>query len=84
MTIPYDYDQTNIDHLRVVIDEQEQTIKYLHERCKAEEVVNAKLRELAARAWGLFLKHGAVHPCDLPEVDAVRDELRKLGVEAGK
>lgn len=42
---------------------------------------NAKLREQAARAWRLFLKYGAVHPCDLPEVDAVRDEMRELGIE---
>ena len=42
---------------------------------------NAKLRELAARAWRLFIEHGAVHPCDLPEIDAVRDEMRELEVE---
>ena len=42
---------------------------------------NTKLRELVSRAWGLFLKHGAVHPCDLLEVDAVRDEMRELGIE---
>lgn len=42
---------------------------------------NAKLRELASRAWLLFIKHGAVHPSDLPEVDAVRDGLCELGVE---
>lgn len=42
---------------------------------------NAKLRELVAHAWLLFMKHGAVHQSDLPEVDAVRDELRELGIE---
>lgn len=42
---------------------------------------NAELRELAARAWRLFTENGAVHPNDLPEVDAVRDGLRKLGVK---
>jgi hypothetical protein len=46
------------------------------------EVENAKLRELAARAWLLFIEHGAVHPSELPEVDAVRDELRELGIDA--
>jgi len=51
MTIPYDYDQTNIDHLSAVIDEQEATIEYLHERCKAEEVESAKLRELVAEIY---------------------------------
>lgn len=45
MTVPYDYDQDSIDHLREVIAEQEQTIEYLHERCKSEEVENAKLRD---------------------------------------
>ena len=42
---------------------------------------NAKLRELAGDVWHLFTEHGAVHPCDLPAVDAVRDRLRELGVE---
>ena len=42
---------------------------------------NAKLREYAAKVWGLFIRHGAVHTCDLSEVDAVRDGLRELGVE---
>lgn len=46
------------------------------------EVENAKLRELAARAWRLFTENGAVHPSDLPKVDAVRDGLRELGVDA--
>jgi len=47
-----------------------------------EQSENAKLRELAARAWLLFIEHGAVHPSELPEVDAVRDELRELGIDA--
>lgn len=42
---------------------------------------NAKLREYAAKAWSLFIRHGAVHACDLSEVDAVRDGLRNLGIE---
>lgn len=45
---------------------------------------NEKLRELAARAWILFLKNGAVHPYDLPEVDSVRDGLRELGIGTGE
>lgn len=44
--MPYDYDLSNVEHLRAVVAEQEATIEYLHERCKAEEVENAKLREL--------------------------------------
>ena len=42
---------------------------------------NEKLRELSARAWRLFTEHGAVHESDLPEVDAVRNEMRELGME---
>lgn len=42
---------------------------------------NAKLREYAAKAWSLFVRHGAVHACDLSEVDAVRDGLRELRIE---
>ena len=45
---------------------------------------NDKLREYAAKAWSLFIRHGAVHACDLSEVDAVRDGLRELGIEADK
>ena len=43
---------------------------------------NVKLREYAAKAWSLFVRHGAVHTCDLSEIDAVRDGLRSLGIEA--
>lgn len=48
-----------------------------------EEVMeeNAKLRVLVQNVWCLFTEHGAVHPCDLPVVDAVRDRMRELGVE---
>lgn len=42
---------------------------------------NAKLRELCADVWHLFTEHGAVHPFDLPVVDAVRDRMRELGIE---
>lgn len=42
---------------------------------------NARLRELVRDVWHLFTEHGAVHPYDLPKVDAVRDGLRELGVE---
>ena len=45
---------------------------------------NDKLRKSAAHAWRLFTEKGAVHPSDLPEVDAVREELRELGVEVSK
>ena len=42
---------------------------------------NAKLRELVRDVWHLFTEHGAVNPCDLPVVDAVRDRMSELGVE---
>ena len=45
---------------------------------------NAKLRELATRAWGLFLKHAAVHPFDMAEVYAVWEDMRELGIEVGE
>ena len=48
---------------------------------KELQTENAKLRELATRAWRLFTENGAVHPSDLSEVDAVRDGLRELGIE---
>ncbi len=56
------------------------TAAYLYGRddLKAD---NAKLRELVASVWRLFTEHGAVHPSDLPEVDAVRNDMRELGVE---
>ena len=59
----------------------EDAIPYINNVVAAHERENAKLRELAARAWRLFTEHGAVHPSDLSEVDAVRDEMRELGVE---
>ena len=53
----------------------------MRDRVCMGEAENAKLRELCADAWHLFTEHGAVHPCDLPVVDAVRERMRKLGVE---
>ena len=41
----------------------------------------ASLEELVRDVWHLFTEHGAVHPCDLPVVDAVRDRMRELEVE---
>ena len=49
-----------------------------NDQLKAE---NAKLRKLVRDVWHLFTEHGAVHPCDLPVVDAVRDRMRELGIE---
>jgi len=40
----------------------------------------ASLEELVRDVWHLFTEHGAVHPCDLPVVDAVRDRMRELEV----
>ena len=52
--------------------------------CDADnlEEENAKLRKLVRDVWYLFTEHGAVHPCDLPMVDAVRDRMREQGIEA--
>lgn len=75
MSVPYDYDPSNIEHLRAVIDEQEQTIKYLHERCKAEEVENAKLRELCASLYEFAVSE---YP-DGAELNFA-DRMRELGV----
>jgi len=75
MTIPYDYDQTNIDHLRAVVAEQEQTIEYLHERCKAEEVESAKLRELLDFALPI-----AMYAASTEEGDRIRELLREVDV----
>jgi len=62
MSVPYDYDPSNVEHLRTVVAEQEQTIKYLHERCKEKEVENARLRELVRFA---LLRCNADNPmCD--------------------
>ena len=91
--MPYDYDQTNIEHLRAVIDEQEQTIKYLHERCKAEEVENAELRELVRDMWRFTGAACKKYPrlfnpaaqggqtVQLNAIDAFEQRMRELGVE---
>lgn len=52
-----------------------------HKRAIELEKQNAKLRELVASVWRLFAEYGAVSPCDLPEVDAVRNDMRELGIE---
>lgn len=51
------------------------------ERLAKAEAENADLRELVRDVWHLFTEHGAVNPCDLPVVDAVRDRMRELGVD---
>ena len=48
--------------------------------CKAE-AENDKLRKAARDAWLLFVRFGAVHPYNLPEVDRVRESLQELGIE---
>lgn len=58
-------------------------VTHLHGLLDKYQDENAKLREYAAKAWSLFIRHGAVHECDLSEVDAVRDGLRELGIEVG-
>lgn len=58
MTIPYDYDQTNVEHLRVVIAEQEASIEYLRECFKESEVENAKLCELVKNALDYISHEG--------------------------
>lgn len=50
-------------------------------RLEFMESENAKLREQVRDVWHLFTEHGAVHQCDLPVVDAVRDRMRELGIE---
>ena len=42
---------------------------------------NAKLRKLCADTWYLFTERDAVNPYDLSVVDAVRDQMRELGIE---
>lgn len=85
MTVPYDCDQTNIDHLRAVIAEQEQTIKYLHEHCKAEEVENAKLRELVRDIYGeyryLRVRFHRIYVHHEERMRAIEQRMRDLRVE---
>ena len=42
---------------------------------------NAKLRKAAGDAWFLFVRFGAVHPYNLPEVDRVMESLQEFGIE---
>lgn len=91
MSVPYDYDQTNVEHLRAVIAEQEATIEYLREMCKKEETENAKLWELIRltaeylsqdRCEGCICKRA----CDSGELDMcwiarkLMDTMCELGV----
>ena len=45
---------------------------------------NDRLRKAAGDAWSLFVRFGAVHPYNLPEVDRVRESLQELGIEVIK
>ena len=67
--------------LREELDAAKHDLSVFSGELVASKFENAKLREYAAKAWSLFIRHGAVHTCDLSEVDAVRDGLRELGIE---
>lgn len=72
------------DETRTAFDEHAQLLQEnakLFALLKHESEQTEKLRELVRDVWHLFTEHGAVHPYDLPKVDAVRDGLRELGVE---
>lgn len=58
MSVPYDYDQTNIEYLRAVVAEQEAAIEYLREWCKECEYENAKLCELVKNALDYISHEG--------------------------
>ena len=58
MSVPYDYDHTNIEHLRAVVAEQEATIEYLRELLKELESENAKLCELVKNALDYISHEG--------------------------
>lgn len=62
----------------VLSKEEQEQARRIFEQLQAE---NDKLRELAKAAWILFLKHGAVSPYELPEVDRVRESLNELGIK---
>ena len=69
--------ESDLEELRAEFDKMD---KWHSAELQAAMDENAKLRELCADVWHLFTEHGAVHPCDLPVVDAVRDRMRELGV----
>lgn len=54
---------------------------HAHSEAQNFKVENTKLRKLCADAWYLFTERDAVNPYDLSIVDAVRDQMRELGVE---
>ena len=76
---------TNTDPLMlgaaIVMREAADTIWDLRDMVHKERAEADRLRELVASVWQLFAEHGAVNPCDLPEVDAVRNDMRELGIE---
>lgn len=54
---------------------------HAHSEAQNFKVKNAKLRKLCADTWYLFTERGAVNPYNLSVVDAVRDQMRELGVK---
>lgn len=74
------FKERNEHFARAMADAQVSYIEAERAACDLE-ADNRKLRELCADVWHLFTEHGAVHPCDLPTVDAVRERMCELGVE---
>ena len=64
-----------------LMEDAADTIWELRDMVHKERAEADRLRELVASVWRLFTEHGAVHPSDLPEVDAVRNDMRELGVD---
>ena len=71
----------HVTSLEQLVTIEEMDLEERGERLADLMAENATLRELVRAAWQLFTEHGAVNPCDLPEVDAVRDRMRELGVD---
>lgn len=91
MSVPYDYDQTNIEHLRAVVAEQEAAIEYLRECCKEREVEIIMLRELARGMYGILATFDTIlgnhDACETPrplvfgEDKSFKDVMRDLGMK---
>lgn len=45
-----------------------------------QEVDNVALRKLVRDIWHLFVEYGTIDSCNRPEVDAVHERMRDLGV----
>lgn len=71
----------DVERLGGIIHRQREELSTMQYAIECRNDENAKLRKAAGDAWSLFVRFGAVHPYNLPEVDSVRESLQELEIK---